>query len=76
MLQYPIIFCKITVLTQKPWTRFLGVGFNLAAAVLFGFFLGYWADKKLGTQPWLMLAGAVVGMGAGFYGFIRESLEK
>ena len=29
--------------------------------------LGFWADGKLGTGPILMVVGAFVGGGAGFY---------
>ncbi|MBI4051279.1 MAG: AtpZ/AtpI family protein [Elusimicrobia bacterium] len=61
---------------MKPWTRFLGIGLQLTGAILMGFFVGYWLDKKLGTQPWCMLAGAALGMAAGFYNFIKESLEE
>jgi F0F1-type ATP synthase assembly protein I len=26
--------------------------------------IGYWLDSRLGTSPWLLLAGVVVGLGA------------
>lgn len=60
----------------KPWARFLGIGLNLAVAILAGFFAGYWADKKLHTAPWLMIGGAALGMIGGFYNFIKESLRE
>ncbi len=50
------------------------IGLELAVAVLAGFWLGYWLDKKLGSSPWLMLAGVAAGMGGGFYMVIREVL--
>ena len=59
----------------RSWNRFLGVGINLAAAILGGFFLGWWADKKYGTAPWLMLVGIVLGFVVGFYQFIKETLR-
>jgi len=36
----------------------------LAASILVGFFLGRWADAELGTEPYLMLAGLALGLGA------------
>ena len=36
----------------------------LAASILVGFFLGQWADAKLGTEPYLMLLGFALGFGA------------
>ena len=52
------------------------VGLELAIAVLLGLFAGLWADKKLGTGPWLMLLGLVFGMIAGaraIYRVVREA---
>jgi F0F1-type ATP synthase assembly protein I len=43
---------------------------------LLGLFAGYWADKKFGTSPWLMLGGIVLGATAGFILFFREVLSK
>ncbi len=36
----------------------------LFAAPLVGFLIGYWADKKLGTAPYLTGAGALLGVAA------------
>lgn len=33
----------------------------LIASPLVGFFLGRFADQRLGTNPWLMFAGVVLG---------------
>ena len=38
-------------------------------AVLLG--LGYMLDRWLGTGPWLMVAGIVVGSALGLYEFVR-----
>jgi F0F1-type ATP synthase assembly protein I len=37
--------------------------------------IGYALDRRFGSQPWLLLAGLVVGMAAGFAGFLREVLS-
>ena len=36
----------------------------MAAAILVGFFLGQWADGKLGTDPYLTLVGLALGFAA------------
>jgi len=47
------------------------VGFQLAIAVVAGLYIGDWADQKLGTAPWLLLVGLIIGSTAGFYNLIR-----
>ncbi|MDN5325464.1 MAG: synthase protein [Moorella sp. (in: firmicutes)] len=53
-------------------------GITLAAGTLLGFYGGNWLDRRLGTSPWLMLAGALLGIGAGFYSIFNElrALER
>ena len=52
--------------------RYAQIGLELAAAVGVGFWAGYRLDARFGTAPWAMLAGAALGMAAGFYLVIRE----
>jgi ATP synthase protein I len=47
------------------------VGIELALAVLIGLFAGMFADKKLGTGPWLMLVGLLLGLVAGARAIMR-----
>ena len=35
--------------------------------------LGWLLDKWLGTEPWLLIAGIVIGSAAGLFEFIRLS---
>ena len=42
------------------------IGIELALSVFVGLFGGQWLDGKLGTEPWLTLAGLVLGAAAGF----------
>lgn len=51
---------------------YLGLGLQLAAAILVFYFIGSWADRKLGTDPWLMIAGVIVGAVGGFIQFFRS----
>ena len=60
---------------EDNW-RFAQIGLQLAGGVLLGFAAGYWLDNRLGTRPWLMLAGAAFGLAAGFYLFIKEVMPK
>jgi len=60
------------VADKDNYWNYAQIGLELAAAVLLGFWGGYQLDKKLGTAPWLMLAGAAAGMAAGFYLVARE----
>lgn len=33
---------------------------------------GWWADARLGTRPWLLIAGAVLGFVTGFTHLLRQ----
>lgn len=53
------------------WTRalreagpYLGLGTSLAASVLLGLGVGYWADRRWETSPLFFLAGGVLGLAA------------
>ena len=43
----------------------------MTAAVLIGFAAGYYADRKLGTSPWLLLAGCAFGVASGIWMLAR-----
>jgi F0F1-type ATP synthase assembly protein I len=47
--------------------QFMGLGLSWALAVLLFLGIGAWVDSKLGTAPILLVLGAFVGAGAGFY---------
>lgn len=49
----------------------LGLGMTLAVTVLGGLGAGYWLDGKLGTRPWLLLAGATLGVVSALVYFIK-----
>jgi ATP synthase protein I len=48
-------------------------GLSLFAAVIAGLFVGWLLDRWLGTAPWLLLTGIVLGSAAGLYEFVRSS---
>jgi ATP synthase protein I len=47
--------------------------FALFAAVVGGLVIGWLLDRWLGTKPWLLVTGIVLGSAAGFYELIRSS---
>ena len=47
--------------------QYMGHGLGWALSVLFFLAVGAWLDTKLGTTPVLLVLGAFVGGGAGFY---------
>lgn len=55
---------------------FTGLGIQLVASVLLGLYGGRWLDGKLGTAPWLLVAGAFLGAFAGFYGMYRSLMAS
>jgi ATP synthase protein I len=47
--------------------------FSLFAAVVAGLAVGWLLDRWLGTRPWLLLTGIVLGSAVGLFEFIRAS---
>jgi F0F1-type ATP synthase assembly protein I len=45
---------------------------QFAASILVFLFVGRWLDGKLGTEPWLLLTGVMVGAAAGFFSIYRQ----
>jgi ATP synthase protein I len=56
-----------------PWA-YAGLGFEIAVPLALGVFVGYKLDQWLGTRPWLVLTGAVLGIAAGLLNFFRVVL--
>jgi ATP synthase protein I len=48
-----------------------GAIFSLVAAVIVMLGVGWVLDRWLGTTPWLLVGGIVLGSVVGFYQFIR-----
>lgn len=49
----------------------LTVGTALVTSVVLGYLLGSYLDRRLGTSPWLVVAGVILGTAAGFVGLFR-----
>jgi F0F1-type ATP synthase assembly protein I len=55
---------------------YLNLGWTFAASLAGGALLGAWLDRKFQTRPWLLLAGCLLGMAAGFTAFFRVVLPR
>lgn len=56
--------------------RHAGHGLTLAVATAVFAWLGTLADDRLGTEPLLVVVGAAVGFGAGFYSMYRSLVGR
>lgn len=52
--------------------QLLYVGWVLVICVVLGYFLGDYLDGRWGTEPWLTVAGVMLGTGAGFLELFRS----
>lgn len=61
--------------SQQKWVRNMAlasqVGIFLVVAILVGWAIGQWLDKKLGTDPWLTALFTLLGAAAGFIELFR-----
>jgi ATP synthase protein I len=49
--------------------------FSLFSAVVAGLIVGWLLDRWLGTKPWLLVTGIILGAAAGFYELIRSAAK-
>jgi ATP synthase protein I len=47
------------------------IGMTMVLSTIIGMAAGYYADRWLGTSPWLMLLGLMFGIAAGFVSMFR-----
>jgi F0F1-type ATP synthase assembly protein I len=57
---------------RRDHFRFAGVGVHFAATIGVFALLGYWADRFLGTSPWLLLVGVFLGFGLGLTSLVAK----
>lgn len=50
----------------------LGAGMQFAGAIILFLFVGRWLDARLGTEPWLLLLGVMLGAVGGFTSLYRQ----
>jgi len=54
---------------------YLNAVWKLVGGAAFGVLSGMFLDRWLKTTPWFLLGMSMVGISAGFYGFIRETMR-
>ncbi len=55
---------------------YLNLGWTFAVTVTLGVLAGWWLDRKLGTRPWLLLAGSLLGIASAFVSFFRVAMPR
>ena len=60
----------------KAWGSAFRVSSDLLAGLFVGTVLGLILDRVLGTQPWLLLLGMILGFGAGVRNVYRTMAEN
>jgi F0F1-type ATP synthase assembly protein I len=56
--------------------RYAGLGIEIAAAVGLLSLLGWWIDGRLGSAPWGLVIGAMVGLIGGMANLLRSALSS
>jgi ATP synthase protein I len=57
--------------TWRSLAELSSIGMTLVLATVIGLVGGYYADRWLGTKPWLTLVGLLFGIAAGFVSLFR-----
>lgn len=57
----------------KSLGELASIGMTMVLATVIGLGAGYYGDRWLGTSPWLMLAGLLLGIVAGFVNLFRSA---
>ena len=60
---------------RKFWraASLASIGIEMGVAVVLGWWIGQLLDRKLGTEPWLMIVFVLFGVGAAFKAIVREA---
>lgn len=57
---------------DDSYARYAGLGMQYAATIAVLALLGAWADRKLSSSPWLLLAGVLIGFLAATFSLVRH----
>ncbi|MBC7328000.1 AtpZ/AtpI family protein [bacterium] len=60
----------------KEFGLYGSLGITMVILTAGGYYLGYLADEKFGTSPYLSMIGLFLGIGAGFYQLYKVSVGK
>ena len=56
----------------KEWGRYAGLGITFAFTILVFTLGGWWLDARLGSSPWLLLLGVLLGFTGGLISLVRR----
>jgi ATP synthase protein I len=59
----------------RRWASLAGIGPLLVGAVLAGYLLGSWIDRRFGAAPWGTLVCVLLGAAGGFIEMVRMLRE-
>ena len=59
--------------SDRSSLRWMSFGVEFIGVLGIFTFAGYWADGKLGTQPWLMIAGLGIAFVGMMYLMVKET---
>ncbi|HQG38173.1 MAG TPA: AtpZ/AtpI family protein [Chitinophagales bacterium] len=59
---------------KKPtyWLVYSGMAFEMFAVIGVFTTMGYFADKKINTAPWLLIAFLLIGAALSFYSIFKQ----
>jgi F0F1-type ATP synthase assembly protein I len=61
----------------NDYGRFAGIGFQMLACIFLGCWLGFKADNYFNLlNPWLTIAGAIIGISIAMYWLFNLSSKK
>ena len=56
----------------NSWLRYSTLGIQFTVALCLCVLAGTWADRRFGTEPWLTVAGSLLGIFSSMYLVIKE----
>lgn len=61
---------------MRSVAQYTHLGWTLVASMVLGLLVGRWADARLGTELWLFIIGAFLGILLGLYYVLATTLRK
>lgn len=62
-------------MNYRKFTDLFSLGLVLPSSIIIGLAIGYYMDKWLGTNPWLLLVFTLLGVASGLISLIRSIIK-